>query len=435
VSQNRGAARDCREEPQKLEGDIARSDRQAAPEGAAFRREIERWFVRRGVPQFIEGYGTEQSMDRRATPLILGWLVAWAALFWFSRPEAPFPWNALAVAGTMVFFTFADAFTDALRGRSLRRVPAKYDLVDIGQFAVLPVIPTLLVQQDPLALLFSALNVLLGIGVIYLVIGFGLIDIAVWALDRLRDQLVHIATLVSRTLPLLLILVVFLMFAAELWEAAHSLHAGELAAVVALLLSVGSVLILSTFRAEVERLEGAHDWPEVRVDAASTPAARLADRPVPDGYRVPRLAWLERRNVEFVVLVNQLLQSTFVSLIVFAFLVVFGLIVVPAAVQAAWIGGPVTVLAELHVLGEPRALSAELVTVSALLSGIVGLYFTGLALTDATYRAEHFTAVVGELRMLLAARALYRAALFGTPRTRTPAGAAASDAAAPTQGR
>ena len=131
---------------------------------------------------------------------------------------------------------------------------------------------------------------------------------------------------------------------------------------------------------------------------------------------------------------NQLLQSTFVSLL-FAFLVAFGLIAVPSAVQATWIGGPVTVLAELDVLGEVRALSAELVTVSALLSGIVGLYFTGLALTDPTYRAEHFTAVVGELRMLLAARALYRAQLARTPRASRPAPPATAASAGSPQGR
>jgi hypothetical protein len=407
-----------------------------APGAAAPRREIERWFIRRGVPQFIEGYGTEESMDRRGTPLIYGWLVLWTGLFWLSRPEAPFPWNVLAVLGTMAFFGFADALTDTLRGRSLRRVPAKYDLIDIGQFAVLPVLPILLVERDPLTVLYAPLNILLGIGAIYIVIGFGLLDIAGWALDRLREQLVHIATLLSRTLPLLLILVVFLMFAAEIWEAAHAMHAGELGAVIALLVAVGSVLILSTFRPEVQRLEAAHDWPEIRDDAAGTPAAQLADRPVPDGFRVPALRWLERRNVEFVVLVNQLLQSTFVSALVFAFLVVFGLIVVPAAVQEAWIGGPVTVLARLDLLGEPRALSSELVTVSALLSGIVGLYFTGLSLTDATYRAEHFTAVVGELRMLLAARALYRAELIRSSGDRAKAtNRPAGERARPPQGR
>ena len=126
---------------------------------------------------------------------------------------------------------------------------------------------------------------------IYIVIGFGLLDIAVWALDRLRDQLVHIATLLSRTLPLLLILVVFLMFAAEIWEAAHALHAAELAAVIGLLIAVGSVLIISTFRPEIQRLEAAHEWSEIRLDAAETPAAPVAGRPVPEGFRVPSLAF------------------------------------------------------------------------------------------------------------------------------------------------
>ena len=102
-----------------------------------------------------------------------------------------------------------------------------------------------------MGVVFSALNILAGIGAIYIVIGFGLLDIAGWAFGRLQDQLVHIATLVSRTLPLLLILVVFLMFSAELWEAAHALHAQELAAVLGLLLVVGSILVVTTFRPEV----------------------------------------------------------------------------------------------------------------------------------------------------------------------------------------
>ena len=49
------------------------------PLSAARRREIEQWFVRRGVPQFIDGYGTEQSMDQRAAPLITAWIVVWTA--------------------------------------------------------------------------------------------------------------------------------------------------------------------------------------------------------------------------------------------------------------------------------------------------------------------------------------------------------------------
>ena len=141
--------------------------------------------------------------------------------------------------------------------------------------------------------------------------------------------------------------------------------------------------------------------------------------------QVPRLTWLQRRNVEFVVLISQLLQSTFVSLLVLAFLVAFGLVVVPATVQATWMGAPVTAIAQFDLLGEPRILSAELLGVSALLSGIVGLYFTGLSLTDPTFKAEHFTLVVGELRMLLSARALYLAALSRAPKDDRPVAVAA----------
>ena len=380
----------------------------------AVRRDVERWFVKRGVPQFIEGYGTEQSMDARAAPLITGWIILWTALFWFSRPEVPFAWNVLAIVGSIAFVIGADILVDTLRGRSPWRLPPKFDLVDISLFAALPVLPTLLVQRDPIGVLFSVLNILLGIGVIYIVIGFGLLDIAGWAADRLREQLVQIATLLSRTLPLLLILVVFLMFAAELWEAAHALRAAELAAVLALLVIVGSLLIVSTFRPEVRRLEAERDWDLIRAETRGTPAEALAGVPIGPDFEVPDLAWLERRNIEFVVLVNQLLQSTFVSLIVMAFLVAFGLIVVPASVQVTWIGGPVTALAEFELIGEVRVLSAELLGVSGLLSGIVGLYFTGLSLTDATYRADHVTSVVAELRTVISARALYRAALHAS---------------------
>jgi hypothetical protein len=400
------------------------------PLSAARRREIEQWFVRRGVPQFIDGYGTEQSMDRRAAPLITAWIVIWTALFWFSQPETPLPWSAIAIVGSLLFVVFADAFIDTIRGRSVRRLPPKFDPVDIGTFALLPVLPTLLIGHDLPGIVISVLNILLGIGVIYVVIGFGLLDIASWAFGLLRDQLVHIATLVSRTLPMLLILVVFLMFSAELWEAAHVLHGGELAAVLALMLFVGSVLVVSTFQPEVRRLEGSTDWAAVREDARATPLADLADRAVPEGFVLPRLTWLQRRNVEFVVLINQLLQSTFVSLLVLGFLLAFGLIVVPEAIQAAWIGEPVSALIQLELFGEPRVLSAEMLFVCSLLSGIVGLYFTGLALTDPTYRAEHVTAVVGELQMLLAARALYLAALqSGPPPAERPYGAASGSGA------
>ena len=384
---------------------------------AAVRGDVERWFVKRGVPQFIEGYGTEQSMDARAAPLITGWIVALDGQLLARPTGGPVPVEARGAIGPgrLAFVIGADVLVDTLRGRSPWRLPPKFDLVDIGLFAALPVVPTLLVQRDPLGVLFSVLNILLGIGVIYVVIGFGLLDIAGWAARPPAR-----AAGPGRDAPL-----ADAAAAADPGRVPH-VRGGALggrpraerggarrrAGAAASWSAACSSSARSGRRCGVSR----------RSATGTSSARRRAGRPPKPspGYRSVRtsksrpLAWLERRNIEFVVLVNQLLQSTFVSLIVMAFLSRFGLIVVPASVQATWIGGPVTALAEFELIGEVRVLSAELLGVSGLLGGIVGLYFTGLSLTDATYRADHVTSVVAELRTVISARALYRAALHAS---------------------
>lgn len=373
------------------------------------RRDIERWFVRRGVPQFIEGYSTEQSMDARAAPFIAVWIAIWTGIWWAGRSEIPLAWRVIAALASLAVVGVAYRAIMTARRRSTAGRQPKFDLTDIAAFAILPAIPTLIIGRDVVVSIFNALNLLFGIGVIYIVIAFGLIEIAMWALGRLRDHLLHIVTLLARTLPVLLILVVFLMFSAEIWEAAHALNGAELAAVLTLLLLIAVLLVVTTFRPEVRRLEAGTDHDVVRDDVKDTPAAAVATPLADLALPADRMTWLQRLNLDFVVVINQLLQSFFVALLVMGFLVVFGVIVVPAPVQIQWIGGPVTVLLEFELLGEMRVLSAELLSVSALLSGIVGLYFTGLALTDSAYKAEHFTTVLGEVRQLLSVRAVYLA--------------------------
>jgi hypothetical protein len=102
------------------------------------------------------------------------------------------------------------------------------------------------------------------------------------------------------------------------------------------------------------------------------------------------------------------------------FLVAFGVIALPAEVQERWIGGGVTTLGSIELLGETRRVSVELVRVSAMLGGIVGLYFTGLAITDTAHRGDEFRLTVSEVHRLLAARAAYRTALRHDRATPTP---------------
>jgi hypothetical protein len=374
---------------------------------------IERWFVRRGVPQLIEGYSTEARMDARATPWIAAWLVLGTVLFWGTRPDWPLVANIAGIAATLAFVVAGYTAQRMVRGRPTSSHLGRFDFVDILSFAVLPAIPAAVIEGS-IGELLASLNALLGIGLIYVAVFFGLLEMALWAVGRLQEQLASIVSLVARTLSLLLILVVFLLFAAELWDVAHVLGAAELVAVIVLLGLVAGVLVVTTGRAELRRLE-ARPWPELRIDVADTPAAPLAEAAASDPARAlpGRLTWLQRTNVVSLMLVSQLLQSAFVALVVMMFLIVLGVLAIPQAVQERWVGESVRTVLEFELLGEPRTISAELLYVSALLSGIVGLYFTGLAVSEPGHREEHFAHVVAEVGQVLAARAYYLSALPG----------------------
>jgi hypothetical protein len=373
--------------------------------------DIERWFARKGVPQLIEGFSSESAMDRRAAPLISLWLIIATVKDWGTRPDWPVGMNVVGIAATIIWMGVAWVVFSALRGRSPRIRPSTFDLLDIALIAFLPAIPAAVIDGDPGEAIRAFLGALTGVGVIYVITGFGLIEIGAWAIERLWLQLTHIVELLARTLPVLLILVVFLLFATEMWESAHAMSWLELALVLLLLMIVAALLVVLTFRSELSSLEVRTDVDGVLVDAADTPASPLAAPVGAEAVPTPRLSWLQRSNVTLLVAVSQMLQALAVGVVVMAFLIVFALIAIPASVQVVWVGGATRDVATFVVLDELRTLSEELVIVSAVLGGIVGLYFSGLGITDPAYRTEGFDREVDGVRHLLAARALYAAGL------------------------
>jgi hypothetical protein len=379
------------------------------------RRDIERWFARRGVPQLIEGYSSERAMDSRAAPLISLWLIVGTIRDWGTRPDWPLAWNAIGIAGTIAWMAVVWGAFSRLRHRPVGLRPSTFDLLDISTIGLLPALPAALIDQNPGEFVAATLGALAGIGVIYVVIGFGLIEIGLWAFERLWLQVTHLVGLVARTLPVLVILVVFLLFGAEIWQVAHATNASELTLVLAFLLLMASLFAVTAFRRELTRLERDLDRHGIVESAAGTPVAPLLAAVSPAVTGVPRLSWLHRSNLTLLVVVPQLLQVVAVAVIVTAFLIVFAVLAIPGEVQRGWIGAVPRVVIEYSMLNEPRILSAELFIVSAVLGGIVGLYFSGLAVSDPTYRSEQFDRDVDGVRELLAARAVYIDAIGREP--------------------
>jgi hypothetical protein len=117
--------------------------------------------------------------------------------------------------------------------------------------------------------------------------------------------------------------------------------------------------------------------------------------------------------VSLVVLVATGVQVVFVSIMIGGFFVLFGMLAVPLPTVASWVGVATTdvdIIGTLTIAGDRYRLTVELLRVAGFLAAFSGLYFTVYVLTDATYRSEFFDEVVGEVRVALAARAVYLAA-------------------------
>ena len=95
-------------------------------------------------------------------------------------------------------------------------------------------------------------------------------------------------------------------------------------------------------------------------------------------------------------------QFGLLSLAVFAFFIVFGMVAIEDSTIQAWIGEKPTYAGDLGLV------SQELTQVSIFLAAFSGLYFTVYAVTDTTYREQFFTTISRELERAVSARVAYR---------------------------
>ena len=195
----------------------------------------------------------------------------------------------------------------------------RLDLLDIAVVGLVPGLVASVVTGEPGAIVglvtiaevrfFTPGFILIGVGIIYAVVSLGVFELARWSLRHLRDNVAHIALLVARTLPMLLILVVFLLFASELWEASHEIGGADLVAIMILLVVVGAVLVVAQAREEIRQFEQRRPvstWHEL---LAGTPAAGLTGK-MPSTAHLRPLRRLERLNLLVLMLISQFVQCS-----------------------------------------------------------------------------------------------------------------------------
>lgn len=370
----------------------------------------ERWFLRRGIPHFIHRYRAGHDVFTRTLPVLA--LVVLVEVLGAANLEWRWWQNALAVAGGGAVLLGAWAVVSRLRDRPAFARPDHVGPIELAAFVVLPALLPLLFGGQVGSALATALGNLAILGAIYLVTSYGLVPLTRWALGQTIRQVGAVLDLFGRALPLLLLFSVALFINTEVWQVAASLDGLLFWATMAFFGLVGLVFLLVRLPGELAALRTQLDGEALVEACAGTPVAAAAAPVVAAGAADPvPLGRRQQGNVLLVLLFSQAVQVLLVTVTVAAFFFVFGLIAIRPEVMAAWLGdsiGPGE-LVSWTSLGHEFVVSRALLHVAGFLGVVSGFYFTICVITDATYRSEFFTEIVGEVRQSLAVRTIYLA--------------------------
>jgi hypothetical protein len=372
---------------------------------------IERWFVERGLPHFVERHDTATEIWGRALPLLV---VAYLLLGLNALDVSG--WSVttnVVVAGFVVLGAVVTwVVANRLRGRGWFERPHRIGAAELAVFTIVPAVPSLIVGQwgDAVQTVVTAIAIL---AVLWAITSYGVVPLLHWAWQRTWAQMPLLLNVIVRALPLLLLFTTFLFINAEVWQVAGTLTGLPYVATLGIFFVLGAVFTLSRIPTLMRELNRFDSWAEIEDLAAGTPAVTVVDTIDTSGEApaADRPPMRQRVNIGLVTIFSQAIQITFVGLALTAFFVLFGFLAIPETTAAAWTTlDPVPVLAEWSVGGRTLVVTEPLIRVAAFLGAFTAMYFTVLLTTDSTYREEFADDVAPQLRQALAVRCVYRRA-------------------------
>ena len=369
------------------------------------RADTEKWFVDRGVPHFIDSYNASEDVLTRALPILV-------LLFLFSSISAiDLDWPAWGIVtaslGGLLILLAVWAGINWLRGlHPLLRRPERVGPVEIGVFLGVPTLLPIIFGWDWTGAIITLLTQAVILGLVYAATSYGVIAISWWVLGRLIHSIGQTLRLFTRTLPLLLIGFMFLFLNAEAWQSAGLLDTALLVAVGALFAMLAGVFLGTQVPREIRNLNTFSSWGEVEALCDDAPGLAVGSNETPQPRQLSRR---ERGNLWLLVFISQAFRLLLVSLLIGAFFVGLGLLIIQPDTVTLWTTNDPTVLWETTLFGRGIQLSAELLRVSGFLASFAVVYFAVYTTTESALRDEFYEDITDEVRQNLAVRARYLA--------------------------
>jgi hypothetical protein len=349
-----------------------------APELARY----EQRFRRAGLPLFIEDFSPTHDIFTRATPL-LGFVFL-AEMLGATSFKWPLWVNLFAVLGGLAVLIAGFALLNRLRGRPFWSLPTRFGTPELVTFVLLPALLPVLSEFQFRQFFGVAFGNLLLIGLVYFVVGYGLIGTTIWGLRRLGTELASSVASLVRALPLLLVFSLVLFMTADMWQVFAGMPTTFIVFMAIAFALISNLFLLLRLPKELDRIER---------DAESGPPLRR----------------IQRLNLSISLVIRQWMQVLVVSSGVGLFFVAFGLLAISRHVYELWGISPGHWSHQLTWLNHPMLLSATLVKVAAGIAIFTGLYYSISLMTDATYRTEFLDNITAELRELFTDRKQYLA--------------------------
>jgi hypothetical protein len=378
---------------------------------AARELDVERWLRAVGLPSFVRDGARGDRLVSRVVPFMVFALVA--GVFLQLGVDADIDVELvselfvvllvgsvlLAAVGLVVVPILLGIISArVLRARPRAALPTGI-VVLVCYLVVLPGITALTSPIGEAAWHAGVHLLIVALAVLLTWLGVG--SLLAWAAHAALQQLTAIGALVTRALPILMLVVVFAFFSKPLWDVTSTMSAARLVAVALFFLVLGLLFVIPVSRVEMKELDESIE-PAERIRLVQSSGLTALE-----GYASepgPPLARRERANLRAVLVLALLLQTLVFAALVCVFLIVLGSFAFSPEVLRLWVGDRLTMV---ELFGVEVPFTWALVNTAIFLSCVSSLNFLVSVTTNATYRSAFFHPLIHDARAGLAVRAAY----------------------------